>query len=164
MDQTIEKVSFCAPDRNLDKAFSYICRDGTTRRWICHCFLALKDSVSTTEAQSHLTLCLPCPGILNLSPLGGIGQVTQLTSPLCPHLEKGGVFRVPECVRAMSLQSCLILCNPMDCKPARLLCPWDSPGKILEWVAVPSSKGSSRLRDQTRSSCVSCIGRQVLYQ
>ena len=61
MDQTIEKVSFCAPDRNLDKAFSYICRDGTTRRWICHCFLALKDSVSTAEAQSHLTLCPPCP-------------------------------------------------------------------------------------------------------
>lgn len=45
VDQTIEKVSFCAPDRNFDKAFSYICRDGTTRRWICHCFLALKDSV-----------------------------------------------------------------------------------------------------------------------
>lgn len=45
MDQTIEKVSFCAPDRNYDKAFSYICRDGTTRRWICHCFMALKDSV-----------------------------------------------------------------------------------------------------------------------
>lgn len=47
VDQTIEKVSFCAPDRNFDKAFSYICRDGTTRRWICHCFLALKDSVGT---------------------------------------------------------------------------------------------------------------------
>lgn len=45
MDQTIEKVSFCAPDRNYDKAFSYICRDGTTRRWMCHCFMALKDSV-----------------------------------------------------------------------------------------------------------------------
>lgn len=56
VDQTIEKVSFCAPDRNLDKAFSYICRDGTTRRWICHCFLALKDSVSTAKAQSPLTL------------------------------------------------------------------------------------------------------------
>lgn len=45
VDQTIEKVSFCAPDRNYDKAFSYICRDGTTRRWMCHCFMALKDSV-----------------------------------------------------------------------------------------------------------------------
>ncbi|XP_068935644.1 numb-like protein isoform X1 [Petaurus breviceps papuanus] len=54
VDQTIEKVSFCAPDRNLDKAFSYICRDGTTRRWICHCFLALKDS---GERLSHAVGC-----------------------------------------------------------------------------------------------------------
>ena len=26
-------------------------------------------------------------------------------------------------------QSCLTLCDPMDCKPTRLLCPWDFPGK-----------------------------------
>ena len=45
LDQTIEKVSFCAPDRNYDRGFSYICRDGTTRRWMCHGFMALKDSV-----------------------------------------------------------------------------------------------------------------------
>jgi hypothetical protein len=45
VDQTIEKVSFCAPDRNHEKGFSYICRDGTTRRWMCHGFLASKDSV-----------------------------------------------------------------------------------------------------------------------
>ena len=25
--------------------------------------------------------------------------------------------------------SCPTLCSPMDCKPSRLLCPWDSPGK-----------------------------------
>ena len=31
IDQTIEKVSFCAPDRNFERGFSYICRDGTTR-------------------------------------------------------------------------------------------------------------------------------------
>ncbi|KAK1154569.1 numb-like protein isoform X1 [Acipenser oxyrinchus oxyrinchus] len=54
LDQTIEKVSFCAPDRNYDKAFSYICRDGTTRRWICHCFMALKDS---GERLSHAVGC-----------------------------------------------------------------------------------------------------------
>ena len=34
-----------------------------------------------------------------------------------------------ECMHAKSLQSCLTLCNAMDCSPARLLCPWDSPGK-----------------------------------
>uniref|UniRef100_A0A8C6E9Y1 Protein numb homolog n=1 Tax=Moschus moschiferus TaxID=68415 RepID=A0A8C6E9Y1_MOSMO len=54
VDQTIEKVSFCAPDRNFDRAFSYICRDGTTRRWICHCFMAIKD---TGERLSHAVGC-----------------------------------------------------------------------------------------------------------
>ena len=27
-------------------------------------------------------------------------------------------------------QSCLTLCDPMDWQPTRLLCPWNSPGKI----------------------------------
>ena len=40
-----------------------------------------------------------------------------------------------------------------------LLCPWDSQGKNTKWVAVPSSRGSSRARDQTHIFYVSCIGR-----
>ncbi|OXU27869.1 hypothetical protein TSAR_013794 [Trichomalopsis sarcophagae] len=54
VDQTIEKVSFCAPDRNHEKGFSYICRDGTTKRWMCHGFLALKES---GERLSHAVGC-----------------------------------------------------------------------------------------------------------
>ena len=54
LDQTIEKVSFCAPDRNYEKGFSYICRDGTTRRWLCHGFLAARDS---GERLSHAVGC-----------------------------------------------------------------------------------------------------------
>uniref|UniRef100_T1P8R2 NUMB domain protein n=1 Tax=Musca domestica TaxID=7370 RepID=T1P8R2_MUSDO len=54
VDQTIEKVSFCAPDRNHERGFSYICRDGTTRRWMCHGFLAVKDS---GERLSHAVGC-----------------------------------------------------------------------------------------------------------
>ena len=30
---------------------------------------------------------------------------------------------------AKSLQSCPTLCDPMDHKPTRLLCPWDFPGR-----------------------------------
>lgn len=56
LDQTIEKVSFCAPDRNFERAFSYICRDGTTRRWICHCFMAIKDSVRTSSVTADSML------------------------------------------------------------------------------------------------------------
>lgn len=54
VDQTIEKVSFCAPDRNHDKGFAYICRDGATRRWMCHAFLAVKES---GERLSHAVGC-----------------------------------------------------------------------------------------------------------
>ena len=35
--------------------------------------------------------------------------------------------------------------------------------QILEWVAISYSRVLSWLRDQTCISCVSCIGRQILY-
>ena len=35
--------------------------------------------------------------------------------------------------------------------------------KIMEWVVISSSKGSSQPRGQTQVSCVSCIARQILY-
>lgn len=54
VDQTIEKVSFCAPDRNNNRGFAYICRDGTTRRWMCHGFHAVGD---TGERLSHAVGC-----------------------------------------------------------------------------------------------------------
>ena len=35
--------------------------------------------------------------------------------------------------------------------------------RILEWVVMPSSRGSSQPRDQNGIPYVSCIGKQVLY-
>ena len=37
--------------------------------------------------------------------------------------------------------------RPRGLQSTRPLCPWDSPARILEWVAIPSSRGSSRPRD-----------------
>ena len=37
------------------------------------------------------------------------------------------------------------------------------PARILDWVVISSSRGSSQPSDQTHISCISCIGRQVLY-
>ena len=57
-------------------------------------------------------------------------------------------------------QSCPTLCSPVD---------WSLPGsslhgllqaRILEWVAIFFTRGSSQLKDQTRASC---IGRQIVY-
>ena len=36
-------------------ACSYICRDGTTRRWLCYCFMAIKDTLKGTSATGGST-------------------------------------------------------------------------------------------------------------
>ena len=41
---------------------------------------------------------------------------------------------------------------PHGLHPARFLCPWESPEKILEWVAIPFSRESSQPRDWTQAS------------
>ena len=42
--------------------------------------------------------------------------------------------------------------RPHGRQPTRLLCPWDSPGKNMAWIALPFSRGSSQPRDLTRVS------------
>ena len=67
------------------------------------------------------------------------------------------------CVHAKSL-SCVRLCDPMDCSPPGSSVPGIPQAGILEWVAMPSSRGSSWPRDGTLVSYFSCIGRRVLYR
>ena len=50
-------------------------------------------------------------------------------------------------------QSCPTLCNPMDCCPPGSLVHGIFQAWILEWVAIPFFRGSSRPRDQTPVSC-----------
>ena len=66
-------------------------------------------------------------------------------------------------VKVIVAQSCLTLCNHMDCGPPGCSDHGILQARILEWVAMPSSRGSSWPRDQTYISHVSCIGRWVLY-
>ena len=58
------------------------------------------------------------------------------------------------CVRAQSLQSCLTLCHPMDCSPPGSSVRGILQARILWWVAMPSSRGSSWPRDPTRLLCL----------
>ena len=61
---------------------------------------------------------------------------------------------------AQSLQLCLTLCDPMDCCPPGSSVHGILQARILEWVAMPSSRESSRPRDRTH---ISCISRRILY-
>ena len=63
-----------------------------------------------------------------------------------------------------SLQLCPTLCDPMDYSlPGSSVCGIFQERILEYWTAISSSRGSSRPRDQTRVSYVSCIGRQTLY-
>ena len=61
------------------------------------------------------------------------------------------------------MQSCLTVCDPMVCGPPDSSVYGIFQARILEWVAISYSRGSSPPRDQTCISCISCIGRQILY-
>jgi len=54
------------------------------------------------------------------------------------------------------LQSCLTLCDPMNCSLPGFSVHGILQAEILEWVAMPSSRESSQPRDQTCISYGSC--------
>ena len=57
----------------------------------------------------------------------------------------------------MCAKSCQILCNPMDCSPPGSSVLGISQARILEWVAISSSRGFFQPRNWTYISSPSCI-------
>ena len=51
-------------------------------------------------------------------------------------------------------QSCLTLCNPMDCSLQGSSVHWIFQARVLEWVSISFSRGSSWPRDQNQVSCI----------
>ena len=56
-------------------------------------------------------------------------------------------------VKVLVAQSCPTLCSLMDCSPQGSSVHGILQARILEWVAIPFSRGSSQPRDQTWVSC-----------
>ena len=61
------------------------------------------------------------------------------------------------CMCVLSLQPCLTLCKPMDCSSPGSSIHRIFQARILEWVDMPSSKGTSSPRGWTHIFCYSCI-------
>ena len=60
------------------------------------------------------------------------------------------------CVSELQCVSCAVMSDslqPHGLQHARLLCPWNAPGKNTEWVAISFSRGPSQSRDWTGVSC-----------
>ena len=66
-----------------------------------------------------------------------------------------------ETVKTLVAQSCPTLCDPMDSSPPGSSVHRILQARILEWVAISFSRGSSWPKDQTQ---VSYSGRQILYR
>ena len=64
------------------------------------------------------------------------------------------------CCRCSVTKSSPTFLQPHVLQPAMFLCPFLSQARILEWFAISFPIESSQPKSQT---CISCIGRQILY-
>ena len=115
-----------------------------------------------TEFQRDLEVCmcvLVVQSYLTVQPHG-----LQPSRLLCPWNSPGkntGVncSSLLQCMKVKSksevAQVCPTLRGPMDCSPAGSSVHGILQARILEWVTMPSSRGSSQPRDQTQVSCIS---------
>ena len=112
----------------------------------CYSTLGCKESVTTEDLNYNRTTSIYW--------VASIGEILWIT---------WWMSGINMCVCVSSITSVMSdSVRPQGLEPARLLCPWGQT-RILEWVARPSSRGSSRPRDRTRVSYVSCFSRWVLY-
>ena len=63
------------------------------------------------------------------------------------------------------MHACVLscVCDPMDRSSPGSFVHGIFHERILEWVAISYSKGSSQSRDQTHVSCISHIAKQIFY-
>ena len=88
------------------------------------------------------------------------GDTQDLTKGMHQNSDKAMMV----CVCAQSAQLCPVLCDQMNYSPLGSSVCGVLQARILEWVAMPFPRESSRPRDQTCISTVSCTGWAVYHQ
>ena len=68
--------------------------------------------------------------------------------------KKVATKKIVQCVCVLATQSCLTLCDPMDCSLPGSSVHRILQVRVLQWVAIPFSRESSQPRDQTRVFCI----------
>ena len=118
--------------------------------WLRMGFFALIFSccVTSTSLAPHYSLCSW------LREWGKLSWHAQISVSLSSALN---------CMHAQSLSRIQLFGTPWTVACQVPLSMGFSRARILEWVAVSFSRGSSRLRVWTHVSRVSCFGRQILY-
>ena len=97
-------------------------------------------SIESVMPSNHLILCCPLLLLPSIFQLGGLHFVKIVTD-------------------SEVVQSCPTLCDPMDCSLPRSSIHGIFQARVLEWVAISFSRGSSWPRDQTQVSHI--VDRQL---
>ena len=111
------------------------------------------------KAGSQKSYNSTCQSSLLLFSCVNLKMSFNISGPVCSFKNKvTNPCYYMTCTRAcLVAQSCLTLWDPLDCSPPGSSVPGILQTRILEWVAMPSSRGSSQPRNRTCVSCVSCI-------
>ena len=97
-------------------------------RWTFLTFVAEEDLAKHMELEQGLEKmtihCTTLPKIVGCRSHIQVSEILKLLLPL-PTLSTNHVLSCKYEVKVLVAQSCLTVCDPLDCS----LCPWNSPGK-----------------------------------
>ena len=144
----------CTVNSLINKTFSWPSRisqcsrrDRAVDNIFCYCYL-LSHFIVSDSVRPHRR------------------QPTRLPRPWdSPGKNIGvGCHFLLQCMKVKSerevAQSCPTLLDPTDCSPPGSSTRGIFQARVLEWVAISFSRGSSLPRDRTH---ISCTGRRILY-
>ena len=98
-----------------------------------------------------ITLC--CFSFLAFSALSSVKLIYVVMWNSCAFIFL--LFYFMNMCQVFVTQSCWTLCNPMNCSLPGFSVHGILQARILQWVAISSSRGSSQSRDWTWLSCIS---------
>ena len=116
----------------------------------CYYFLFKEEEIEAQRGQMGIswvvqvvkTLCFRCRRP---------GQETKISvAMLCSQRKRQLICPQSRCV--LVTQSCPTLCDPTNCSPQSSSIHVILQTRILEWIAISFSRGSSQPRDRTRVS------------
>ena len=118
--------------------------------------------MSPGQSYSWSPWQLLCLGLTYLSPLS-LNLWDHPPSPFSANFTP--TLHIHSYVRVCMLgtQSCPTPFDLMDCSPPGFSVQGIFPASILEQISISASRDSSKARDRTHVSCISCIGGQNLY-
>ena len=153
------KPVFCTPAYMCVCTYSYIC----IHRYICTCinmFLHLNlHAIDHWQVVKHCIFLCGC--------VCGGKSLHLLTSLALWRLPCAPDLLCPVSQLSFQYVSVCVSCVWLFATPWTIACLapllMGFPTRILERVAISSSRGSSQPRDQTCTSCISFLGRQILY-